>query len=365
MSDQKNKEQANADDESSRDHSVTRRHFLAVGASVAAVVPISHGLLHHLPKPFIRTSTSTGGLRMFMVPKWTTYPYFKAAARGAKKAAEQLGDTFTYTGPTSPNAEQQVASLENVLAQEPDVILLSAIEEQNVVPVLKKAMARGAVVVTYDADTLAGARNLFCNQLSYELAAQSYLDCALADHPAGGDCVFMAASPTTVNHMQQIAAMKSLMASNPKYEVLKPGKTYFVNDDVTLSYNTMVNIMQAQPNVKFMLSGSAVSVPAAQQAIVATGHAGKVWAAGCSLPSDCKKFLDDGSAKEFMMWDPLQLGYMAAYSGHLIKTKKFSPALGEALDIPGLGNFKVLADNVVDLNRPLFFTKSNVSQYSF
>ena len=344
---------------------VSRRRFIATGASVAAIVPLAGGLAGRLPMPFIKASTSAGGLRVFMVPKWTTYPYFEAAAQGARKAAQQFGDTFTYTGPTSPNAEQQVASLENVLAQEPDVILLAAIEEQNVVPVLKKAMARGVAVVTYDADTAADARNLFCNQLSYQLAAQSYLDCALADDPSGGESVFMAASPTTVNHMQQIAAMKTLMASNPKYQVLKPGKTYFVNDDVTQSYNTMVNIMQAQPNVKFMLSGSAVSVPAAQQAIVATGNAGRVWAAGCSLPSDCKKFLEDGSAKQFMMWDPAQLGYMAASAAHLIKTNKFTPTLGAELDIASVGTFKVLADNVVDLNRPLFFTKANVSQYHF
>ncbi|MGH7170518.1 MAG: substrate-binding domain-containing protein, partial [Gemmataceae bacterium] len=192
-----------------------------------------------------------------------------------------------------------------------------------------------------------------------------YLDCALADHPAGGDAVFMAASPTTVNHREQIAAMKALMASNPKYEVIKPGKTYYVNDDVTQSYNTMVNIMQAQPNVRFMLSGSGVSVPAAQQAIVATGRAGKVWAAGACLPSDCKKFLDDGSAKEFMIWDPSQLGYMAAYAAHLIKRKTFLPKPGAELKIEGLGNFKVMANNVVDLNRPIFLTKENVSQYKF
>ncbi|HZZ63163.1 MAG TPA: substrate-binding domain-containing protein [Roseiarcus sp.] len=332
---------------------VSRRQFIVAAAGAVAAAPGQ------------ALAATAGGLRIFMVPKWTTYPYFEAAAKGAKKAADQLGDTFTYTGPTSPNAEQQVASLQNVLVQQPDVILLAAIEEQNVVPVLKKALARGVAVVTYDADTAPDARNLFCNQLSYELAAQSYLDCALADHPEGGDSVFMAASPTTVNHMQQIAAMKKLMTSNPKYELIKPGKTYFVSDDVSQSYNTMVNIMQADPNVKFMLSGSAVSVPAAQQAIVATGHAGKVWAAGCCLPSDCKKFLDDGSAKQFMMWDPSQLGYMAAYSAHLIKKKQFTPQPGAELKIPDFGDFKVLADSVVDLNRPLFFTKENVAQFSF
>lgn len=350
---------------SSADRTVTRRQVLAAGTGLAAFVPLAGGLAGHMSPRIIRANASAGGLRMFMVPKWTTYPYFKVIAAGAKQAAEQVGGTLTYTGPTSPNAEQQVASLENVLVQEPDIILLSAIEQQNVAPVLKKAMARGVVVVTYDSDAATDARNLFCNQLSYRLAAQSYLDAALADHPEGGECVFMAASPTTVNHMQQIAAMKALIASNPKYKVFKSGKTYFCKDNVTLSYNTMVNIMQAQPSVKFMASGSAVSVPAAQQAIVDTGHAGKVWAVGAAMPSDVRKFLDDGSAKEFVIWSPTHLGYMAAYAAYLIKTKKFAPKPGRELEIPSLGKFKVRTGDVVDLNQPLILTKENVSKYHF
>ncbi|MBO0885282.1 MAG: substrate-binding domain-containing protein [Mycobacterium sp.] len=336
----------------------TRRQVIAGGAASLGLLAAGCG------------SSATGGasgkgLRLFMVPKWTTLPYFESCKQGAQKAANELGDTLIYTGPSTPDPEQQVASLQNVLNERPDAILLSAIEPNNVAPVLKRAMARGTVVVTYDADSAPDARKLFCNQLSYQVAATSYLDAALMNNSAGGKCAFMAATPTTVNHMQQIAHMKSAMATIPKYKVFTPGNTYFVQDDATKSYNTMVDIMQSDPSVKFLLSGSAVSAPAAAHAIEATGHAGKVWATGAALPSLIKQYLQDGSEKAFVLWDTVNLGYMTAYAAHLIKTGKLKVSQGATFKAGNLGTFTIGAQNTANYDRPIIFTKQNIAQYTY
>jgi rhamnose transport system substrate-binding protein len=341
---------------------LARREVLLAGGATAAM-----GLLAACGSGSAGGGSSAGSgkkLRIFHVPKWTTLPYFESAQAGVAKAARELGDSVVYTGPSSPNAEQQVASLQSVLAQRPDVILLSAIEPDNVAPVLKRAMAQGTAVVTYDADCAADARDLFCNQLSYQLAATTYLDAALMDHPEGGLVDFMAATPTTVNHMQQIAHMKSAMATIGKYKVFSPGQTYFVNDDATQSYNQMVSIMQ-NPAVKFLISGSAVSAPAAAQAIDSTGHAGKVWATGAALPSLITKVLKDGSEKAFVLWDVKKLGYMAAYAGHLIKTGELKVRQGTSFRAGSIGSFTIGPDNVADYNRPIIFTEQNISQYAY
>jgi rhamnose transport system substrate-binding protein len=175
----------------------------------------------------------------------------------------------------------------------------------------------------------------------------------------------MAATPTTANHIGQIDAMKKLMSGGGKYGVFQPGKTYFVQDDVSKSVNTMTNIMQSDPSVKFMLSGSAVSVPAACQAINAAGKQGKVYSTGAALPGDIKKYLMDGSQKAFVLWDPLNLGYMAAYAGSLIHAGKLKPAEGVKFKAGSLGTFTVEADNIAPYNRPLTFTKQNIDQYNW
>lgn len=304
-------------------------------------------------------------LKIVHVPKFTTLPYFKRANVGMQKAAKELGATLTYTGPETPNAEQQVASLQSVVTQRPDVILVSAIEPDNVAPVLKRAMQQGITVVSYDADTVPDARDLYCNQLTYQLAAKTYLDAALKDDPSGGGVAFMAATPTTANHMGQIKAMKALISKGGKYGVFKAGKTYFVEDDAQKSVTTTNNIMQSDPSVKYIISGSAVSVPAAAQAIDASGHRGKVWATGAALPGDIKKYLMDGTGKAFVLWDVLKLGYMAAYAGQMIHTGKLKPKPGVTWKAGSLGQFSVSANNVSNYNRPLVFTKQNISQYSW
>jgi rhamnose transport system substrate-binding protein len=341
---------------------LTRRGFLysslaAGGASLLAACSAAPG------GSVASSGGSSGSLKIVNVPKWTTFPYYQACNQGAQQAAKELGASVTYTGPTSADAEQQVATLQQVVAQRPDIILLAAIEPDNVATVLKRAMDQGITVVTYDSDCTVAARDLYCNQLTYQTAAKAYLDAALQDSPQGGKVVFMAATPTTANHMGQISAMKQLIAAGGKYGVFSPGNTYFCDDDVATSVNTMTNIMQTDPTVKFMLSGSAVSVPAAAQAIEAAGKKGKVFSTGAALPGDIKKYLVDGSEKAFVLWNPVNLGYMAAYAAALIHQGKLKTTQGSTFKAGSLGTFTVGADKIAPYDEPITFTKSNVSQY--
>lgn len=349
--------------DNSGSHGLTRRGFLA-GSLAAGGLALVSACSSSSPSGGGTGGSGGGSLKMVNVPKWTTFPYFKSCNEGAKKACDELGASLTYTGPTSPDAEQQVATLQKVVAQRPDIILLSAIEPDNVAGVLKSARKQGITVVTYDADCATDARDLYCNQLTYDTAAKAYLDAALVDDSKGGHVVFMAATPTTANHIGQINAMKKLISQGGKYGVFTVGKTYFVNDDVTQSVNTMTNIMQSDSSVRFMISGSAVSVPAAAQAIESAGNQGKVFSTGAAIPGDIKKYIQDGSEKAFVLWDPNNLGYMAAYAAALIHKGKLKPAPGVNFKAGSLGTFTVGKDNVAPYNRPLTFTKANIGKYT-
>ena len=75
--------------------------------------------------------------------------------------------------------------------------------------------------------------------------------------------------------------------------------------------------MQAHPNLKVIISSSAVSAPAAARAISAGGKAGKVFSTGFALPTPSRAYLEDGSQKCFALWNPYELGYLATYATHL------------------------------------------------
>ena len=83
------------------------------------------------------------GFKIMMTPKWTGFPYFEAAAKGGKAAADELGDKFVYAGADHADVCLQVETLQNFLTQKPDGIELAAIDLNAVAPVLKQARKRG------------------------------------------------------------------------------------------------------------------------------------------------------------------------------------------------------------------------------
>ena len=206
-------------------------------------------------------SAKDSGFKIMMTPKWTGFPYFEAAAKGGEGCATELGDEFVYAGADHADVSLQVETLQNFLTQKPDAIVLAAIDLNAVAPVLKQARKKGIIVTTFDADAAQDARDMFVNQLSYKQAAKTMLDCALLDAPEGGEIAFVAASPTAPNHTAHIKYMKEYIKDDPKYQVFKVVDTQYANDDDAKSYDVAVNLMQAHPDLKVIISSSAVSAP--------------------------------------------------------------------------------------------------------
>jgi rhamnose transport system substrate-binding protein len=303
--------------------------------------------------------------RIFMNPKFTGLSYFEVCANGAKDAAKELGVDFVYTGSEQADVQLQVQSLENIVSQKPDAIIVSAIDLNAVAPPLLKAKEKGIKVISYDADTAANARDFFCNQMSYEGCARAMLDCALIDAPEGGEIAFIAASPTSPNHMAHIKFMTELTKSEAKYKVFKPVATQFAGDDEAKSIEVATNLMQAYPNLKVIISSSAVSAPAAARAIQSVGKVGQVFATGVALPSSIKSYLKDGSQKAFFIWDPAMLGYMSVYVAKASLDGTLKNKVGAKVKCGKLGEFTVGKDGEIVYGRPLIFTAENIDQYNF
>jgi ABC-type sugar transport system substrate-binding protein len=99
-------------------------------------------------------------------------PYFRDWHDGATAAAEDLGwEVTSEYGNTTP--EQQVQQIENALARQPDGILVTAIDEQSLIPVLTRAREQGVKVVTVGGDAASDeARDVFVARDNYKLGVQ-------------------------------------------------------------------------------------------------------------------------------------------------------------------------------------------------
>lgn len=309
---------------------------------------------------------ASGDVKIFMAPKFTGLAYFEVAKVGGEEAGEELGFDFQYIGSDTPDATTQIATLTNAIPQQPDALVVSAIDGDAVAPSLKQARAAGIKVVTYDADAAVDSRDLFINQLSYELAAQTMLDAALLNSPEGGLVGFISASPTAPNHTAHVKIMKELIDTDPKYSSLSYIDTVqFAGDDAAKSQELALAMIQANPDLKVIISSSAVSAPAAQQAIVNAGLSGKVFATGFALPSSVKDFLKNGDSKAFALWDPTELGYIATVAAYQLATGVITAEEGQVIDAGKAGKYTVGKDGEVLYDKPLIFTPDNIDDYSF
>jgi rhamnose transport system substrate-binding protein len=305
-------------------------------------------------------------VKIFMAPKFTGLAYFEVARTGGEKAGKDLGFTFDYIGSDKPDATEQIATLTNAIPQSPAALVVSAIDGEAVAPALKQARAQGIKVVTYDADAAVDARDLFVNQLSYELAAKTMLDAALLNSPDGGQVAFISASPSAPNHTAHVKIMKQLIDTDPKYSKLSYIDTVqFAGDDAQKSQDIALNLIQANPDLKVIISSSAVSAPAAEQAIINAGLQGKVFATGFALPSSVKDFIKSGASKAFALWDPAELGYVATVAAYQLATGEIKGKEGDTIDAGKAGTYKVGKDGEILYNKPLMFTADNIDDYDF
>jgi len=97
-----------------------------------------------------------GGLKIAIMPKALNIGYFDAWNKGAQTACKEIGARCTYLGPTEATGPAQVQFINKIIQQKYQVLVISAADQNAIVPALNKAKAAGITIVTSDAD-VAGA----------------------------------------------------------------------------------------------------------------------------------------------------------------------------------------------------------------
>ena len=66
---------------------------------------------------------------------------------------------------------------------------------------------------------------------------------------------------------------------------------------------------------------------------------------GLGTPESMKKYVANGVAPAFVLWNPADLGYLAAYAAVNYASKKITSAQGQSFTAGKLGKFTVGADS--------------------
>jgi rhamnose transport system substrate-binding protein len=306
------------------------------------------------------------GLKVFVIPKNLGNSYFTTAdsvkTGGALAALGTLGENGTETSGTAATAASQLPAIQASIAKGAKILIISATDPTALCPTLKQAMAKGVTVVTYDSDAPT-CRDLFVNQASTANIGESEVD-AIAKEvgPAGGQIAIVSAAASATNQNAWISYMHIELKKYPKLDLVA---TVYGNDDPTTATQVTQGLLQKYPKLKGIISPTTVGILAAAQVVDAAHDIGKVFVTGLGTPLEMKAYIENGTSPEVILWNPANLGYLAAYAAVNLASKTITNATGQSFTAGKLGKYTVGADHTILLGPTTVFTKANVNQFSF
>ncbi len=305
------------------------------------------------------------GLKVFVIPKNLGNPYFttsdSAKSGGAIAALQALGETGTETSGTQATPASQIPAIQAAITKGADALLVSGTDPSALCPTLNKAMKQGITVVTYDSDAPA-CRDLFINQASTAQIGTSEVDLLASEIHKSGQIAIVSAAASATNQNAWIGFMKQELKKFPKMKLVS---TVYGNDDPTTATQVTQGLLQHFPNLKGIISPTTVGILAAAQVLDTPAHRGKIAVTGLGTPDSLKKYVADGTVKAFELWNPANLGYLAAYAAVNFASKKITNSPGQSFTAGKLGKFTVGSDHTILLGPPFVFNKSNISQFNF
>jgi rhamnose transport system substrate-binding protein len=305
------------------------------------------------------------GLKVFVIPKNLGNSYFTTSdsvnSGGALAALQTLNETGTETSGTADTPSSQIPAIQAAISKGANALVISATDPTALCPTLKSAMARGIKVVTFDSDAPT-CRSMFINQATPQALGDSEVDLLASQIGDSGQIAIVSASADDTNQNSWISYMKTELKKFPKMSLVS---TVYGNDDTATSTSVTQGLLEQYPNLKGIISPTTVGIAAAAAVLDTSKYRGKVMLTGLGTPDEMKKYVKDGTVKSFELWNPADLGYLAAYAAVELASGSITGAAGQTFTAGKLGKFTVGADNTILLGAPYVFNAANINNFNF
>lgn len=318
-----------------------------LGSAMAlAIVAGSAGTLVAQDKPVIATVVKISGI-----------PWFDRMETGVKQFQADNADVVaTQYGPATADAAQQLQIVNDLVAKGVNGLAVVPMDPAVLEGTLKRAMDRGIIVVTHEADN---QKNTHADVEAFDNSDYGRaLNERLAKCMDGkGKWTTFVGSLGSRTHMQWVGAGEENAKKHPEMVLVDPNNESF--DDANGTYEKAKEILRKHPDLKGFQTSAGNDVLGVGRAIDEAGLSGKVCLVGTGLPNPSADLLESGAITAIGFWDPQKAGMaMNAVAKSLIAGKKIED--GANLGVPGyekvtvtkgpgegvliIGNGMVLAD---------------------
>ncbi|TFB69222.1 rhamnose ABC transporter substrate-binding protein [Cryobacterium sp. Hz9] len=347
-------------------HTKTRRtrRFLTLAAVAASVALVASGCA---AGNGAGTGTAAeGDLSITFIPKQLNNPYTDVVLGGGKDGATAAGFAATeVVGPLEASASSQVSFINAETQAGTSVIVIAANDPDAVGPALEEARAAGAKIVAFDSDTNPDYRDVFISQVVAKDVALIQIELLAEQIGGSGEIAILSATANATNQNEWIKFIEEELASNPEYAEISLVAKVYGDDDDTKSFQEAQGLLQAYPNLKGIISPTTVGIAATARYLSTSNYKGTVALTGLGLPNEMRPFVKDGTVTAFALWDPAQLGYVAAFAGKALADGTITGAEGDTFEAGDLGEREVGADGIVIVGPPTTFNADNIDDYDF
>src|SRR5205807_1235565 len=161
----------------------------------------------------------------------------------------------------------------------------------------------GIKVVSFDSDAAKDCRDVFINQATTQGIGQKLVEMANELAGGSGEIAILSATPNATNQNAWIDVFKQVL-TQPQYANLKLGK---------------------------------------------------VAVTGLGTPNQMREYIKDGTVKKFALWNPADIGYLAAYAGVALVSGQITGAEGQKFKAGKLGEYTIGKDGEIVLGPPTVF----------
>ncbi|WP_205472707.1 rhamnose ABC transporter substrate-binding protein [Nocardioides sp. SYSU D00038] len=296
------------------------------------------------------------------IPKNLGNPYFDTSNAGGAEAVEEFGGEYEEVGPAEASPDGQVQYINTATQQGRNALVISANDPDALCDAIGEARDADIAVVTYDADTNPDCRDIFINQADSAGIAKVQVDLIAEQIGGAGEVAILSAAANATNQNEWIGLMEEELAANhPDIELVE---TVYGDDDDQKSFDATAALLQKHPNLKGIISPTTVGIAAAARYLSTSDAKGKVALTGLGTPNQMREYVKDGTVTAFALWNPADLGYLAAYAAKALVDGDIEGE-GDSFEAGRLGEYTVGADNTVLLGDPFVFDAENIDDFDF
>ena len=242
-----------------------------------------------------------------VVPKSLGFDFWATLRAGADSAAAERGGVEIIWKGTNDETDiaGQVALVESFILQQVDALVIAAADSRGLVPVLRRALEAGIVVVTVDSNTDPQVSSTFV--ATDNLAAAARAADIIAEATGGvGKVALIPYIPGASTSNDRERGFKDGIAKYPGLEIVA---TQYSNSDYGRAMAVAEDILTAHADLDAIFAANEPTVLGVAQAVKARGLTERITLVGFDTSSRELEGVRDGYILALIAQNPFLMGY--------------------------------------------------------